>query len=569
MSLALGALALTTTLVNLLAAVLLVAGPVEPSWVVLAFPIVAELYMLAAVTAWWRRPSNRVGPILLLGGWSMLLGGLINTDAAALIAIGQITGTLVLAVIAHLVVVYPSGRTTDRRARVLVVLVYLTSLVLQIPLYLLAPAPAASSPLQVTDAPGLVDVFTWVQRIAGLAIVFAIAAHVRHRVGALPRATRRVVAPVAWYGLVAIVVLPLSAWVGRILGIDPIARFVFQSAVLAVVPLAFALGVLVGGFARTGNVVELGEWLAASRRRSELGDVLAETLGDPSVELVFWLPARGAYVDVNGNVVTLPDDDDVGRRWEPIDIDARHLGAIIYDPSVIADASAVRTAGRVIAFAIERERLVADLTASRDELRESRARVVAASDRERRRISQDLHDGVQSRLVFLAILAQQLVDRVDDELRDDALAIRTGLDTAIDELRQLVHGVLPALLVERGLAAATTDLLERTPVPTVLDADEQVGRLPPAVETAAYFFVAESLTNAVKHADASCVEVRIDHVDGELLVEVRDDGIGAAAVDGAGLDGLGDRFDALGGRLLVDSRPGHGTSVRAAVPCGS
>lgn len=165
-----------------------------------------------------------------------------------------------------------------------------------------------------------------------------------------------------------------GAWIARATGIDPVDRFVTQAVVLAVVPLAFALGVLVGGFARTGDVVELGAWLGSNRRRSDLDTVLADTLGDPLVELAFWRSAHDSYVDGSGRPIVLPDAPDDVRDHESIDLDGRHVGAIIYDPNVVADAEMVRAAGRVVAFAIDRERLVADLTASRDELRSSRAR---------------------------------------------------------------------------------------------------------------------------------------------------------------------------------------------------
>lgn len=549
---------------------MLLAGPIEPAWVLIAFPLLAVLYMLAGVVAWWRRPSNRVGAILLLGSWFLLLAGLINTEVSAFIAVGQITATLPFAVIIHLVVVYPTGRATSTHARVLIALGYIAATLLQAPQYLFAPSPAPTSPLQIADVPALFDAGLWVQRCVGLAIVAATAVHVGRRLRGQSAAVRRVVAPVAGYGLVAVVIVPLSATAATAFGIAPVVRFAFQATVLGIVPLAFALGVLVGGFARTGDVLELGAWLGEDRRRPELQAVLAEALGDPTVQLVFWLTDRARYVDADGQAVESSVLEAAGtRRHEPIELDGRRLGAIAYDPSTIADPDMVRTAGRVVAFAIDRQRLVAELLASRDALRESRARIVEAGEHERRRISRDLHDGLQSRLVLLAIIAQQLVDDVDEGTREGALALCAGLDTAIHELRQLVHGVLPALLLERGLAAATTELTDRMPVPTDLDADDRIGRLPPAVESAAYFVVVEGLTNAMKHSQATHVEVRLNKVGGELCVEVRDDGVGAAVVDGGGLRGLMDRLDALGGRLAVESRAGEGTSVRAVVPCGS
>jgi len=139
----------------------------------------------------------------------------------------------------------------------------------------------------------------------------------------------------------------------------------------------------------------------------------------------------------------------------------------------------------------------------------------------------------------------------------------------IDELRRLVHGMMPAALLERGLVAATEDLVDRVPIPTDLDVDAAADRLPPAVESTAYFVVAESLANAVKHARASALAVRLGRVDGLLRIEVRDDGVGGARIGGRGLRGMADRVDALGGQLSVDSPLDQGTRIVADVPCGS
>jgi signal transduction histidine kinase len=183
-----------------------------------------------------------------------------------------------------------------------------------------------------------------------------------------------------------------------------------------------------------------------------------------------------------------------------------------------------------------------------------------AADAERRRIAQDLHDGLQSRLLLLAIEAHQA----------GACSLRAGIDEAIVELRRFVHGIMPSLLIERGLHAATEDLVDRVPLPTTLEyTDEQAG-LSRRVETAAYFVVAEALSNAVKHSGANALRVRIQRVDNRLCVEVRDDGIGGAVANGgSGLRGIADRVDALGGHLRVDSRAGEGTSVVAQLPCAS
>jgi signal transduction histidine kinase len=248
------------------------------------------------------------------------------------------------------------------------------------------------------------------------------------------------------------------------------------------------------------------------------------------------------------------------------------LGAIVYDAALIADPELVRRAGRVVALAVESERLTARLRASEEALRRSRSRLVEAGDRERRRIAQDLHDGLQVRLVLLGLQAARLALDADGPAgcREGATALRTGLDAAAAELRDLVHAVMPAPLVERGLCAATEDLVDRVPVPTRLSLGVPDGVLPAPVQNTAYFVVAEGLANALKHARATQLSVRVAHEGHRLVVEVGDDGVGGADLDaGTGLRGLADRVDVLGGTLRVTSPDGAGTRLVAELPCAS
>jgi signal transduction histidine kinase len=201
------------------------------------------------------------------------------------------------------------------------------------------------------------------------------------------------------------------------------------------------------------------------------------------------------------------------------------------------------------------------------EIRASRARMLAAADEERRRVVRDLHDGAQERLVH-TIITLKLAHRALREDDPDAEALlREALDHACNataELRELAHGILPSVLTRGGLRAGLESLASRMPIPVQLTI--AVERLPPAVESTAYFFVAEALTNVVKHSRATGVEIGA-HVEARALrVEVRDDGIGGAASDGDGLVGLEDRLAVLDGRLHVESPPGGGTSIAADIP---
>jgi signal transduction histidine kinase len=210
------------------------------------------------------------------------------------------------------------------------------------------------------------------------------------------------------------------------------------------------------------------------------------------------------------------------------------------------------------------ERLAADLTASR-------RRIVAAGDDMRRRIERNLHDGVQQRLVTVSLRLGGVRDRVPvglPAIRDDLDRLANVLTETLDELRDLARGVHPAILVEAGLGSALDGLARRSALPVRLDVQVD-GRLPAECEATAYYVVSEAFANAVKHASASAVEIRVEAVEGILTVQVSDDGVGGAdASRGSGLTGIRDRVEAVGGTLAVHSPPGSGTVLTARLPPG-
>ena len=281
-----------------------------------------------------------------------------------------------------------------------------------------------------------------------------------------------------------------------------------------------------------GQVGELVARLTEARGCDEARDALRRTLGDPSLDLGFRQQETGRYTN-----------------------DQQLIDAV-------ASASAL---------AIEKHQLDAELRANLEELRASRERIVEAAYDERRRIERNLHDGAQQRLVSLALelrLARSSLDtdpRAAGEMLDSAAG---ELDIALGELRELAHGIHPAILSDRGLGPALSALAARAPFEVKIYG-VPADRLPERIESAAYFFVSEALTNAAKHADASRVTVSIAEEGGRVTVEVEDDGIGGAdPARGLGLRGLADRVSALGGRLEITSPPGRGTALRATIPCG-
>jgi len=223
--------------------------------------------------------------------------------------------------------------------------------------------------------------------------------------------------------------------------------------------------------------------------------------------------------------------------------------------------------------AIENVALTAQLAERLEELRASRARIVAAADAERRRIERDLHDGVQQHVVALLTkirLARNAVGRGEDVTAQLA-AVQTDAADLMADLRELAHGIHPPVLSDRGLVEAIETRADRMPVPVATRADPELRerRFAADVEAAAYYVVCEALTNVVKHADASTAAVELSTADGRLTVLVRDDGSGGAADGGGqGLTNLRDRVEALGGRLRVEGSAGSGSAVAAELPVG-
>ena len=215
-----------------------------------------------------------------------------------------------------------------------------------------------------------------------------------------------------------------------------------------------------------------------------------------------------------------------------------------------------------------------DVRAVEAEVRRSRARIVEATDEERRRLERDLHDGAQQRLVSVSLALRRVRARLatrpgeDDEAMAASDQAASELKLAIQELRELARGIHPAILTEAGLADAITALAERSAVPaTVRSVPDR--RLPPAVEATAYFVVSETLANVAKHANATRVSIAATATPTTLRVEVGDDGVGGAdAANGTGIRGLQDRVAAIGGTLRMESPAGQGTLAVAEIPIG-
>jgi signal transduction histidine kinase len=544
------------------------------SW---AIVIGAWLFLVAGLIAWSRRPSNRLGPLMAAAGIALLLRQLRYSHDAFLFTVFFVVGELSYWVVAHAVFSYPSGRITDRLERALIKVGYTVTFLFTIAILLVYDG---SRTLRFFNSPrdSLISVGSnanaaitvqkaFVIVVWGFLAVAAILLLVRKLVLATPRA-RRILAPL----LLAAITVGLRAVFESIFTFAerPSAvlydyLFWWQISAFIALPIALLAGFLRARLARAS----VGDLVLELERTPPQGirDALRRALDDPTLEVLFWLPERNGFVDAEGRSAELPTDSN--RTVTRLQHEGEPLAALVHDPSLLEEPKLVNAAGAAASLALENARLHAETRAQLEQVRESRVRIVATADEERRRIERDIHDGAQQRLVALAVQLRSAQRRLRDPEIDSLLAATVKeLQVAVEELRELARGVHPAILTEDGLAAALESLVSRIPFPVDLDAAE--GRLPAQVEATAYFVACEALANVVKHAQASTASVRTVRRNGLLLVEVEDDGIGGAnAGNGSGLRGLADRIEALGGRLRVESPANGGTRIVGEIPCAS
>ena len=299
-------------------------------------------------------------------------------------------------------------------------------------------------------------------------------------------------------------------------------------------------------------------------------EMLAESLGDRTLSIAYWLPDREIFVDEAGRTVALPESGS-RRAWTAVECDGRRVAAIVHDAELDTGPELVHAAAAAAALALDNERLKADLRARVEELRVSRVRIVEAGDAARRRLERDLHDGAQQHLVSLAldlrVLKARLVEPEAAALVDE---VAGKLATGLEELRELARGIHPAVLTQRGMRPAIEALADRAPIPVECRVDVGEERLAPSIEAAAYFVVSEALTNVSRYAGAERAKVAIRREADTVVVEVSDDGAGGADMAaGSGLRGLADRIAALDGELQIDSPRGAGTRIEARIPCSA
>jgi signal transduction histidine kinase len=581
--LALAFVALVAGLVN---AVLLVRADDRPrslAYLLITVVGVSWSFVGAGLVAWTRRPTNRTGALMLAVGLSyaligLLLNGVILVGTPIAFALWYLLRTLPEGLLPHLLAVFPDGRATTRLQRVFIVANY----AMTIPLALLELLLVDPDRLGCTGCPDDLlgigsrrpygDAVLTVSNLSYVALgaLLLWIMLVRWHRASGPR--RRSLAPVAVVALVLVVVYVVREALRALMPSPPLidALDLVVVTTLMLWPLAFLAGLARTRLDRSavGDLaVQLGEPLPPGR----LEQVLARALHDPTLQLAYWLPDRHAFVDAAGRPVELPAAGG-DRAVTILRHDGDPVAAMLHDGALDDDPGLVRAVAATARMTIENERLQAEVRAQLEEVRASRARIVAFGDAERRRVERNLHDGAQQRLVNLSlalgIARSQVGTGSEQEIAvalDEAAA---ELRRALAELRELARGIHPMILSEAGLGPALAALAERSPIPVTVTAAPP-GRLPPQVEETAYYVASEALANAAKHAHAATITINARQHDGRLLVEVGDDGVGGADPNGSGLRGLADRVAAVDGRLNIYSPLGEGTQITAELPCAS
>jgi signal transduction histidine kinase len=540
--------------------------------------LTAGLWLAVLLVSMARQPRGRLWKLIFLAFATQQIGALEYVPNSLVWSVARVIDVIGLAVFVHLLVAYPSGYLRNRFDRLVIGWAYIvvTAWTL-VQLFfvgdwwqLLCDPDCVHNLLVIWPNPELYEFLRNAITTIGVVTVFplVVVALSRHwrTAGVAARRTLLplIVAVPLW--LVLLTTNILSDELDFKPGIDFYASpsgTVVQFVLPLVLPAGLLLGILRTRWSRgriASLVVELGRGVPIGGLR----DILARTLGDPTLQLAFAAPSGTGFVDGSGQPVEVPVSDS-SRTVTRLERGGELLGVLIHDPAIDAeDPGLVDAVGNAAWLALENERLAAEVRAQLEEVRASRARIVEAADAERRRVERDLHDGAQQRLVALALRLQLAKESSPGSgaLLDEAT---TELETAIGEVRGLARGLHPTILTEAGLAAAVETLAERTPMVVTVEIPDT--RFPPQVEAAAYFVVAEALTNVARYAEASEARVAAEAADGRLIVTVSDDGRGGANPSaGSGLRGLADRMAAAGGSLIVTSRPGAGTTVRAEIP---
>jgi signal transduction histidine kinase len=516
----------------------------------LVYRLVGGSFAACGLIAWHRRPDSHGGVLMLVTGVAFLLTPLlIQVDAPLAATVAMFISDIWIFAFLPLVLTNLSGGRLQSRVDWLLIAAFaLPLLVLQLVWMLLLEQE--DNVIGFFPDAGAADAVDKAQRSLCAVAGVATAAVLAIRWKSASRPLRRALLP-SIAGAFALLMFTSLLVNDLITGERSETLLWIALASLITVPAAFLFGLLRSRLARHG----LAELLLGMRtlRGEQLQRALSRAIGDQSLKVAYG-PAA---------VVPAP-----GRATAPVERDGRVIATLVYDAALDDDPELVEAVGAAAAIALENEHLHAESDARMEELRASRERLVAAGDEERRRLERNLHDGAQQRLVALSLQLRMIQGRIrgdPGEAEDLVDAASDELAQSLSELRELARGIHPAVL-NHGLPAALEALADRSPVPTLVEC-ESPDRLPETVELAAYFVASEALANVAKYSRAAHASVRLTRTDGVAVIQIADDGVGGADERaGSGLRGLGDRVEALSGRLYVTSPAGAGTVVTAELP---
>jgi signal transduction histidine kinase len=548
-------------------------------FLIVATPIAGGIYALRSPT------SARFGVALLAIGFLWSLTALAETSHSVPYTIGRLATWLVFPCVVYLLLAFPDGRIAKGLDRVvfagflgvLLVLFFGTA-----PLVEAFPAKTLWSSC-TTDCPANA-VFVLDEQPAFLADLILV---------------REWLVELLWLGLFASMfrrwraASPLQQRAmgpvfiaGAVWGVSHIGHITFRqlggatdtviavssvwTACIVAICATFVVGLIRRRMLLADALGTLSAALRAGASPQRVRDALATAMKDPSIELLFRDVESRVWREANGSPVALPRPPPPGRAITTIADGEREVAALIHDVALRDDPELLDGVSGVVVAAWRHERTMADLTAAMSELEESRRRIAEAADLGRARLERDLHDGAQQRLVSLRIKLGLAEDKLQEDPAAGIRAVRElgfEAELALDELRSLAHGVYPSLLTDRGLADALKSLARHAPVPITVTV-EGVTRLPVELESAIYFTCAEAVQNTMKHAPTASAAIALHQSPGLLRFEVNDDGAGFSANGrpGRGLKNMRDRIEAIGGDVVIESRPGRGTRVRGAVP---
>lgn len=527
-----------------------------------------------------RRPRGRSGYLLAAAGvaWFFVEWNNPGIGSSVGFTFGLVSWALAAPMVALAVLIDPSGRSLPALDRVAVVGAFVAAGLLLglLPALFFDPQQQAcnlcpANLVVIRSDPDTVHALNrWGVRL-GLVWSIALAALVVWRFARSSAPLRRVAAPVVLGGVVYFLLVwgdfAHSLTRGE-LSNDPFEQRLRlgEAAALCAIALGVAWSWLRARRTRSAMarlVVELGE----SPPAGGLREVLASALGDRELEVAYPLVDPDRYVDARGKSIDLSTWAD--RAVTPLAQEGTTVAVLIHRKGLLDDPGLVQEVIAAARIALENERLEAEVRAQLEDLRASRARVVATGDAERKRLERDLHDGAQQRLVGLSLALRLARPRFGADPEPDLMSridhAEGELRLAIDELRELAHGIYPAVLVDEGLAAAVEALAERSLTAIRIVAIPQE-RFRSPVEAAAYFFIAEAAGPIAVSTGATSTTVEVEHVDDELLVKVTEHGGRDPNPEAALLVDLADRVGALDGRTGVGQGSDQGLTLRAEIP---